>query len=445
MSSVKVIVKGKARSRIALGVVTAYLRLHPNTTFKALKDVFPDSICPKAPVQFRSLVPLGVFQPLEVVQALPEIGLSIAHYTSNKEILNTSDGVTIAVTKSWTQEAFDALNIAAAMHGIAIMMVNEGEKWSSGTYELDFVDVHHPHHKPLTSTALPPSEKPQHIHKPTQNPQVSKGRRNLASLSVIALLVLMGITVLMYRGSCSGIFGSKAVDTIVIDVNEFCHYNELKEDKKQSVQAVVQDSTPAPQPKVVTPTPHKKARRDNIASHNPQKVAVKKTASNKKKAKQEEKIKKVEKPKPVKKVEQAKKVEKANKVKKAGKVDKAEKVEAVKKADKVEKVKKVENVEAVKQAEQVKKVEKTDTVNQVKEVKKIEKVDTAKQVEQVRKVEKVDTVKKVEQVKKIEEVKQEKKAEEVEKVEETQQVSPEESEYPSTPKTKKRYTQKPLI
>jgi len=81
-------------------VVTAYLRLHPKTTFKELKSVFPDSIVPKAPVQFRSIVPLGVFQPLEVVQSLPEKGLNIAHYIADNEVLNTSDGVTIAVTKS---------------------------------------------------------------------------------------------------------------------------------------------------------------------------------------------------------------------------------------------------------------------------------------------------------------------------------------------------------
>ncbi|MDR2937527.1 MAG: hypothetical protein LBU92_01135 [Prevotellaceae bacterium] len=234
MSNVRVVVKGKARSRIALGVVTAYLRLHPNTTFSALKDAFPDSICPKAPVQVRSIVPLGVFQPLELVQLLPKRGLSIAHYILDSEILNTSDGVAIAVTKSWTQEAFDALTASAATHGINVVMV-EG-KWPSGKYELDFLDG-----EPKLAVAKNAKLKGE------KNPSSAKKYCKLFA-ALAAALLLVAATLLVQRSD--QLFSKQSVDTIVFDMDTTAPISAKKETKAaaattaQSKPAAVKSTTP---------------------------------------------------------------------------------------------------------------------------------------------------------------------------------------------------------
>jgi len=221
MQTTKVIVKGKARSRIALGIVTAYMRLHPNTTFKALKDVFPDSICPKAPVQFRTIIPLGVFQPLEVVQSLPEQGLNIAHYTAEGELLNTADGVAIAVTKSWTQAAYNALTAAAALHGIETAVVDKSTKWKTGVYELEFLDA--PDHSPAQqvsqrSLAKAAEEEP-------EKKQASPKKSRWGLIALIALLLLIIATLLLVRrcssdnssdSSNSSNNSSNKVDTITV-------------------------------------------------------------------------------------------------------------------------------------------------------------------------------------------------------------------------------------
>ena len=180
----RVIVRGKARSRIALGMVTAYLQLYPKTTFEELKAAFPDSICPKAPVQFRSLVPLGVFQPLKVVQALPKKGLNTAHFTNDDEVLTTGDGVAIAVTKSWAHDTFSALVAAAKKYGIEAEMVADEVEWPSGLYELEFLD---------TPTRLEGREKKVEKGKGKKEGESREKRksRNAALMVAISLIIIL--------------------------------------------------------------------------------------------------------------------------------------------------------------------------------------------------------------------------------------------------------------
>ena len=222
MQTTKVIVKGKARSRIALGIVTAYLRLHPNTTLAALKDVFPDSICPKAAAPLRSITPLGVFQPLEVVQALPEQGLSAAHYTAEGELLNTADGVAIAVTKSWTPTAFNALTAAAAAYGIKAAVVDKATKWSTGVYELEFLEEEQPL-EIQNVTQFPQAEAAEGREKKHAAPKnfrlklFALSRKNSLLYVILMALIIAAITQLLRRSpSDNNDNDSYTADTIIV-------------------------------------------------------------------------------------------------------------------------------------------------------------------------------------------------------------------------------------
>ena len=54
---VKVKVYGKAQNRTALGIMHAYMTLHPETTLDQLKKAFPDSLNPDSGVKhnFKTL------------------------------------------------------------------------------------------------------------------------------------------------------------------------------------------------------------------------------------------------------------------------------------------------------------------------------------------------------------------------------------------------------
>ncbi|MDR1227091.1 MAG: hypothetical protein LBK47_09385 [Prevotellaceae bacterium] len=127
MNELRVMVKGAARGRLALGIVTAYVKLFPELTYKELKVMFPDIIYPKAPSQFKTIEPLGVFQQLHVVQLLPDRGLTIAHFVKPEEIILLPDGQRICVTRTWNKAAFDTLAETAELYGIQVEQVNEGD------------------------------------------------------------------------------------------------------------------------------------------------------------------------------------------------------------------------------------------------------------------------------------------------------------------------------
>jgi outer membrane protein OmpA-like peptidoglycan-associated protein len=149
-------VNGKAMNRTALGIIAAYFKLYPNTTFAELKEAFPDSLNPSGPRAPKSIFKpftdrdFGVVHSLEDIKAefakagLPYEGL---FFTEKDEMFKTSDGVTVIVNKLW--ESNDTLtgendleNLAkrAAMFGIVVNKFEARTPFARGTYSLDILE-----------------------------------------------------------------------------------------------------------------------------------------------------------------------------------------------------------------------------------------------------------------------------------------------------------------
>lgn len=140
MSNIRVVVKGPARGRLALGVVTAYIKLNPHLTYKELKEAFPDDIYRKAPVQIKSIEPLGVFQLYDVVMKLPEQGLTVAHFVKEDEVIELASGEKIVVTRPWTKMTFNKLVEVAKRYGVEVRQEGDAEPFKQTDFTLEFLE-----------------------------------------------------------------------------------------------------------------------------------------------------------------------------------------------------------------------------------------------------------------------------------------------------------------
>ncbi|MBK9248652.1 MAG: hypothetical protein IPM69_11180 [Ignavibacteria bacterium] len=133
----KIKVRGKAMNRTALGIVNAYIQLHPSSTLAQLKTAFPDSLYDEVEGGFFNTIrPIGVFQTKAIVDGLPAKNLQQCHFMKDDEILKTSDGTQICVTSSWGKNALDRLIKHVAQFGIIVEEVKEGESFKRGEYEI---------------------------------------------------------------------------------------------------------------------------------------------------------------------------------------------------------------------------------------------------------------------------------------------------------------------
>jgi len=134
-------VYAKAMNRTALGIVNAYFKLNPNTTYSQLKVKFPDSLYDEVEGGFFNTIrPVGVFQSKKIVDELPQKNLQQCHFMKEDEILKTSDGVEICVTSSWGKDALDRLTNHVKQYGIVVAESLEGESFKKGEYRLEMIE-----------------------------------------------------------------------------------------------------------------------------------------------------------------------------------------------------------------------------------------------------------------------------------------------------------------
>lgn len=142
----KIKVYGKAMNRTALGIVNAYIKLYPKTTYSQLKNAFPDDLYPEVEGGFfKTIKPLGVFQSKEIVDSLPDKGLQQPFFMNDDEIITLSDGVKICVTKSWGKNALNRLAEKAKEYGIVIAESTEGVAFQKGEYWLEELEGYKTH------------------------------------------------------------------------------------------------------------------------------------------------------------------------------------------------------------------------------------------------------------------------------------------------------------
>lgn len=128
----KVKVYGKAQSRTALGIMHAYMHLHPNATIEDLRTAFPDSLNPDSGVKKNF-----VFAEEKGTDANWE-----GFFRGEDELLETGDGRNVAVVKMWTKPSFDRLVRQAELYGIEVARFEDADKGigRKGGYSLEFLD-----------------------------------------------------------------------------------------------------------------------------------------------------------------------------------------------------------------------------------------------------------------------------------------------------------------
>ncbi|MDD3858935.1 MAG: OmpA family protein [Bacteroidales bacterium] len=148
-------VNGKAMNRTALGIIDAYFKLYPKTTFAELKEAFPDSLNPSGP-----RAPKTIFKPFTerdfgVVHSLDEIKTEFAKvglpyeglfFLEKTEMFKTVDGVTVIVNKLWESKdtstgESDLENLAkqALKFGIVVNKFEARKPFGKGSYSLDIL------------------------------------------------------------------------------------------------------------------------------------------------------------------------------------------------------------------------------------------------------------------------------------------------------------------
>ncbi len=134
----KIRVHGKAQNRTVLGIVNAYLVMHPQATLEELKTAFPDSLNPDSGVR------INFVDMRNINESQPEKWNGF--FTADDELLHLADGSTVALVKMWTKPSFDRIVAKAAEYGIEIASFSEADKGfgRKGGYRLEYINGYEP-------------------------------------------------------------------------------------------------------------------------------------------------------------------------------------------------------------------------------------------------------------------------------------------------------------
>ncbi|MCL1943827.1 MAG: OmpA family protein [Candidatus Azobacteroides sp.] len=126
----KIRVYGKSQSRTALGIINAYLKLHPDSTLSDLQQAFPQSLNPKG---FTD----NIIVPKEEAQ---KEGNEKLFFEREDELVVLKNGEKLALVEHWNKDEFDAICEHAKQYGIDVAEVEETKPFEKGSYELEYLD-----------------------------------------------------------------------------------------------------------------------------------------------------------------------------------------------------------------------------------------------------------------------------------------------------------------
>jgi ompA family protein len=134
----KIRVHGKAQNRTVLGIVNAYLVMHPKATLEELKAAFPDSLNPDSGVR------INFVDMRNIKESQPENWNGF--FTGDDELFHLADGTTVALVKMWTKPSFERMVAKAAEYGIEIASFTEADKGfgKKGGYRLEYLNGYVP-------------------------------------------------------------------------------------------------------------------------------------------------------------------------------------------------------------------------------------------------------------------------------------------------------------
>ena len=104
-------VVGKTQNRTALGIVHAYVALHPKATLSDLRKAFPNKLCPDSGVK-DILVPYK-----EAVEFNQKHDMSL-YFTKDSEIITVAKGVKVCLSQIWSKTSLNKFVNNASNLGI---------------------------------------------------------------------------------------------------------------------------------------------------------------------------------------------------------------------------------------------------------------------------------------------------------------------------------------
>lgn len=127
----KVRVYGKAQNRTALGIVNAYMLIHPEATLSDLQQAFPDSLNPDSGVKKNFVV--------EGDRGTPAAWDGF--FSKEDELITTGDGTRVALVKMWTKPSFERLVAHASQYGIEIAQFDAADGGGKkGSFRLEYLN-----------------------------------------------------------------------------------------------------------------------------------------------------------------------------------------------------------------------------------------------------------------------------------------------------------------
>jgi len=149
-------VNGKAMNHTALGIIDAYFKLFPNTTFKELKEAFPDYLNPSGPRQVKTIFKPYTERDFGIVHSLEEIKTEFdkanlpwegVFFRETKEKFKTSDGVVVLVNRLWEsndtvtgKNDLETLAKHAIQFGIVVNKFEPRTAFKGGKYTLEILN-----------------------------------------------------------------------------------------------------------------------------------------------------------------------------------------------------------------------------------------------------------------------------------------------------------------
>ena len=109
----KIKVYGKAQNRIALGIIHAYMVMHPTTTLIELRNAFPNSLNPDSGVKENF-----IYADEKVTTANWD-----GYFKADEEILTMGDSSKVSVVKMWTKPSLERIVNHAELYEIEVQNI----------------------------------------------------------------------------------------------------------------------------------------------------------------------------------------------------------------------------------------------------------------------------------------------------------------------------------
>lgn len=223
-------IHGKSQSRTVLGIVNAYLVMHPETTVEKLREVFPCKVARKfAKWGDENPDPMkreGLFHVIEVKggkRMWKATGEAVVPTTTifeqEDETIHLSDGTEVAMESTWVVDDYLAMVDWARQYGIEIASFQKADGgFVKGSFSLEYLHGYSPVDSNISRSA------PLYVAAEPQKEDVSENQsQNEAShepasiwpMLIIALLALLIVVLILWLHSFC------ACHSIVRDKNLF--------------------------------------------------------------------------------------------------------------------------------------------------------------------------------------------------------------------------------